>query len=90
MDWTGRGAMLPRITWRAEDDRGGTYYCRQCAGSGGGTPPDHPSWRVSCPFLPQLDPEAQRLTLEIEMMQWGPGMAALAAEDPLRFVVELA
>ena len=88
LDWEGRGGF-PRLTWRAVDDRGGVYDAWPAAGSGGGKPPELFSWRLICPFTPQLDPEARHLTLEIETLQWGSGAVLQVPDSALRFTVGL-
>lgn len=88
LDWEGRGG-LPRLTWRAVDDRGGVYDAWPAAGSGGGKPPELFSWRLACPFTPLLGPEARHLTLEIETLQWSSGAVVQVPDGALRFTVAL-
>lgn len=83
VSWTSGSGMLPRLTWTASNEHGTVLPFADRAGSGGGRPPDHFSWRIGCMFGAPIPAGSSRLDLSVT----APDVAG--TNEPLRFVVPL-
>jgi hypothetical protein len=82
--------------WRAQDDLGTEYWPRSMVGSGGGFPGQPSSWRLDCPFIPALNPDARELRLRLDDIEFGKSphgplepQIPIAISGPWEFVVAL-
>lgn len=87
LSWVGSGGMPPPLSWTARDEHGTTIPWVDSAGSGGGRPPDHFSWRLNYMFGAPVPEGSTQLELAARASR--PSASTSDANGSMQFVIDL-